>query len=270
MLFYFTATGNSLYAAKCLDAKPISIAKAIHDKNKVYADERIGIVCPIYGHEMPALVKDFLRSSQFRTGYFYIILTYGKFHGGAAELARAYAGNLGIQPSYINVVLMADNYLPAFDMEEEKKLDKDIDKQLSIIKHDIAAKKVFFSPVTEQDREIHRKFEDYRNRNQVPDLFRITDECIGCGICSKVCPMKCFRIENQKSMRIPDGCISCMACIHACPMKAIALRIPEKNPRARYRNENISLCELIEANNQMEEESRCRPHDDLQAERINQ
>ena len=33
MVFYFTATGNSLYVAKELDAHPVSIAQAIHDPN---------------------------------------------------------------------------------------------------------------------------------------------------------------------------------------------------------------------------------------------
>ena len=33
-------------------------------------------------------------------------------------------------------------------------------------------------------------------------------------------------------------------------MMAIQLNVPEKNPEARYRNENISLCEIVNANNQ--------------------
>jgi ferredoxin len=44
-----------------------------------------------------------------------------------------------------------------------------------------------------------------------------------------------------------------MACIHACPQKAITLKMPEKNPSARYRNPAISLAEIIAANNQNKE-----------------
>lgn len=44
-----------------------------------------------------------------------------------------------------------------------------------------------------------------------------------------------------------------MDCIHACPMLAAKLKILEKNPRARYRNENISICGIIAANDQWEE-----------------
>ena len=72
MIFYFTATGNSLYVAKQMDDNRISIAQAIHDQRKVYTADKIGIVCPIFGHEMPELVKEFLKASRFETDYFYI------------------------------------------------------------------------------------------------------------------------------------------------------------------------------------------------------
>lgn len=38
MVFYFTATGNSLYVAKRLDDTPRSIPQCIHDDTMVYAD----------------------------------------------------------------------------------------------------------------------------------------------------------------------------------------------------------------------------------------
>ena len=140
MLFYFTATGNSLSVAKEIEAQPVSIAQAIHDEDKVYRAGSIGIVCPVFGYEMPELMKEFLKASRFETDYFYILLTYGNRHGGAAELAKEYVECLGIHPAYINVVLMADNFLPGFDMEEQKRLDKKVDEQLGRIKADLAQK----------------------------------------------------------------------------------------------------------------------------------
>lgn len=252
MVFYFTATGNSLYVAKELDTHPVSIAQAIHSKDKLYQADSIGIVCPVFGHEMPELVKAFLKESQFETGYFYLLLTYGNRHGGAAELAKAYAEGLGIYLDYINIILMVDNFLPGFDMEEQRLLDKKVEEQIAHIKSDLAERKHFIASVAEQDRASHREFLDRLAHapNMFHDLYEITDDCIGCGICTKVCPKKCFHLEGQKSIWNKTGCISCMACIHACPMLAIQLKIPEKNPRARYRNENVSLCEIVDANNQ--------------------
>ena len=254
MVFYFTATGNSLYVAKQLEPHPVSIAQAVHDSEKVYRAERIGIVCPVFGHEMPQLVKDFLKEYRFETDYFYILLTYGRYHGGASELAEHFVRPLGIRPAYINVILMVDNFLPVFDMDEERKLDKKVEEQLEKIKGDIEGKVRFISPVTEEDRSIHQFYLDLAAK-EPPDsrfhLYQITDQCIGCGICQKVCPKGCFHLEGQKSVWNPEGCLGCMACIHACPMLAIHLTQPEPNPKARYRNENISICEIIDANNQM-------------------
>lgn len=257
MLFFFTATGNSLYVAKRLDDNRISIAQAIHDEEKKYAADKIGIVCPVFGHEVPDLVREFLSEAKFETDYFYVILTYGNRHGGAAELAQKMLEGVGIHPAYINVVRMVDNFLPAFDMSEQKMMDKKVDVQIDQIRKDIGNREKFISPVTDTDRAAHREYLE-RNakmpREAFANVYRITDECIGCGICTKVCPKKCFRMDGQKSVWNPDGCMMCMACIHACPMLAIKMRMPEKNPKERYRNENISICEIVDANNQWREE----------------
>jgi flavodoxin len=90
VLFYFTGTGNSLYVAKQLEKFPVSIPQAIHDTDMHYEDETMGIVCPVYGHEMPQMVKEFLKKAEFVTDYFYLVLTYGHTHGGAAELAEKF------------------------------------------------------------------------------------------------------------------------------------------------------------------------------------
>lgn len=84
MVFYFTGTGNSLYIAKQLDENPVSIPQAIHQKSLEFTSDRIGVVAPVYGHEVPDMVKEFLKAARFHTDYFYMILTYGNRHGGAA------------------------------------------------------------------------------------------------------------------------------------------------------------------------------------------
>ena len=254
MVFYFTATGNSLYAAKQLEKAPVSIAQAVHDLENVYEAEKIGIVCPVYGHEVPALVREFLERSVFKTPYFYMILTYGKRHGGAAELAEQMLTQIGIQPSYLNVLLMVDNFLPGFDMDKERMIDKKVYEHLKMILEDIESEKKFIVPVTNADRADHQVYltKIARELEQAySNLYRITEKCIGCEICTKVCPKNCFTVNEQKSTWHPEGCITCMACIHACPMMAIQMNMPEPNPKARYRNEHISICEIVEANNQV-------------------
>ncbi|MBR5088030.1 MAG: EFR1 family ferrodoxin [Ruminiclostridium sp.] len=250
MIFYFTATGNSLYAARQLDSDCRSIAQEIHGDMQYKADS-IGIVCPIYGHELPPIVKDFIAKAAFDTNYLYLVLTYGNRHGGAAELADEFAKSVGKHFDYINVLLMVDNWLPGFDMDEQRTIDKHIPEQLAAIRLDIAERKQFISAVTDNDREVHKEY--LRRVSELPadtfkKLYRITDECIGCGICTKVCPMGCFSLNGQHAEWDNEKCITCMACAHACPETAIQLNIPEPNPKARYRNEHIGIMDIIESN----------------------
>lgn len=251
MIFYFTATGNSLYVAKQLDNHLVSIPQVVDGNNLSFRDDSIGVVCPVFGHEAPPMVQTFLRKASFETAYFYMILTYGNRHGGAVELAKQRLESCGIQPAYINVVLMADNFLPAFDMEEQKKLDKHVDAQIAAIRSDIESRRHWISPVTDADRAAHQEFlarSSTSPADRWKDIYQVTDACIGCGICTKVCPAGCWTLKNSKPVYEGITCQGCMACIHACPQKAIQLKMPEKNPEARYRNEHITLAEIIQAN----------------------
>ena len=253
MVFYFTGTGNSLYIAKQLSESPVSIPQAMKREMLHFAAERIGIVAPVYGHEMPQMVKDFLKKAEFHTDYFYILLTYGNRHGGAAELAKQVCDQCGVKVNYINVIQMVDNWLPSFDMNEQKALDKHIPQQLAPILADLNAKKNAISPVTDADRAAHQQFLAGISRMPADawqHLLKISDACIGCGICEKVCPSGSIRVENRKAIHRAGNCQTCLACVHACPQKAIGLVMPEKNPNARYRNEHISLQEIIAANEQ--------------------
>lgn len=254
MVFYFTGTGNSLYIAKQIEREPISIPQIMQRECLEFTAERIGIVAPVYGHEVPTMVKEFLRKSVFYTNYFYMILTYGNRHGGAAELAKKLCDECGVSVNYINVILMADNWLPGFDMDEQKKIDKKVEENMDKILSDLAKRKNMISEVTDIDRAAHQQFLD--RMSQMPadvwqHLLRVTGNCVGCGTCEKVCPSSSIHVVDGKAVHIPGNCQTCLACAHACPQKAIQLTIPEANPDARYRNEHISLHEIMESNCQL-------------------
>lgn len=79
--------------------------------------------------------------------------TYGSRHGEAAELAQGMLKEFGIYPSYINVVLMADNFLPGFDMEEQKRMDKKVDAQIARIREDIGNIDIWDFALTDEEME---------------------------------------------------------------------------------------------------------------------
>ena len=267
MVFYFTATGNSLYAARCLEENPISIPQALRKPGQVYEAESIGIVYPNYGGNVPPIVQDFLRKNTFHAAYFYMIATYGRNAGASVDSADDLCKACGIRLDYFRALLMVDIFLPNFDILEELRLDKNIDGQIAVIRADLAARKkevLLSSPEEKEARKRHiaeRRAKQAAERGGAPapdlshgKMFRITEACVGCGTCSRVCPEGDYVIKDGRAVHNGGFCQSCFACVHNCPAKAIRLVIPEKNPEARFRNPAVSLEDIIHSNCQTDAE----------------
>lgn len=254
MVFYFTATGNSLYVAKRLDENPISIPQVLKQANLDFTDAAIGIVFPIYAGRAPKIVIDFLKISKFNTDYLYFIGTYGNHDSAICETVPAECEKLGIKIDYMNTVSMVDNYLPVFDMEREKKADKGTENKIEKIIADITAKRKGIPNVTAIGRRLAKQVWTMEKlRLMVNDGSQLkikTDKCTGCGVCKTVCPIDNIIIGNGIAVRKRSKCEYCLACAHNCPQKAITIKRGEKNPNARYINENITLQEIINSNNQ--------------------
>jgi ferredoxin len=64
-----------------------------------------------------------------------------------------------------------------------------------------------------------------RYLENVVSLKLDVDKCIGCGMCSNVCPHGVLEIENRKA-RITDrdACIECGACAGNCPVEALTVK----------------------------------------------
>lgn len=62
----------------------------------------------------------------------------------------------------------------------------------------------------------------YRKTMGYTDKLKISGNCIGCGLCASVCPMKNITIQEGRAIG-GNRCTMCYRCISRCPQKAITL-----------------------------------------------
>lgn len=268
VVLYFTGTGNCLYVARQLAGKEgeiLSIPQLMRKKQfEIEADE-IGLVYPIYGHMPPYMVREFIKKAQLKAEYKFAVLTYGMRKCNAVEIWDGISRKAGNVFDYIGTIVMVDNWLPNFDMNEQMKIDKHIPENLAKITSDLSNRRRWHEPVTQEEREQHEGFMSLSGLDpevgflmKADRSFRVTDDCIHCGICTYVCPRGNYQLTGQ-GVKMQGDCEFCFACIQNCPQRAIQFKKnedgtwpdgSEKNPNARYRNENVSLMELKLANNQ--------------------
>ncbi len=266
LVFYFTATGNSLYIARQLASEgnePLSIPQLLKNRQLEFEADEIGIVYPIYGHMPPNMVKEFLQTAKLKANYLFCVPTFGARKCSAVEIWDNLAKTCGYKFDYICTLMMVDNWLHAFDMNEQMKMDKHIPEQLTKIQEDIAAHRQWHEPTTQEERDMHAGFMQFSGLNErdaflmsASERFLIEGNCIECGICIQVCPRGNYKLTSR-GITANGQCDYCLACIHACPQKAIQFRPsenpllgPERNPKARYRNEHVSLMDIKRANDQ--------------------
>ena len=73
----------------------------------------------------------------------------------------------------------------------------------------------------------------YRKTSGYTDKLKICDACIGCGLCSRNCPMGNIEIKDHRA--IPGKqCTMCYRCISLCPQKAINLLGERVQEQCRY------------------------------------
>lgn len=161
IILYFTATGNSLYIARQLsdeNTELLSIPQMVKQGRHDFEAEEIGIVYPIYGHMPPNMVRNFIKQARIKANYKFAILTYGMLDFNAAELWDGISRKAGTKFDYINTLVMVDNWLPNFDMNEQMKMDKHIPEQVEKIKADLDRQRKWIKPATDDDRRNHDGF----------------------------------------------------------------------------------------------------------------
>ena len=268
IILYFTATGNCLHVARQLaesEEQLLSIPQMIKQNQYEFEADEIGLVYPIYGHMPPNMVRNFIKKAKLKAAYKFAVLTYGARKCDSVEIWNDISSKAGNKFDYINTLVMVDNWLPNFDMNEQIKIDKHIPENLRQITEDLSQRRHWYEPVSEEERQMHAGFmarseldPEVGFLKKSENYFVVTKNCIDCGACTDVCPRGNYEFTSN-GIKMQGDCDFCFACIQNCPQKAIQfkkndedplLANGERNPNARYRNEHISLVDIKRANRQ--------------------
>lgn len=249
--FYFSATGNSLYVAKRIGGELLSIPQMLKVGKCEFEDEVIGFVFPCYGFGLPRMVVDFLQKSKFKAEYVFAIMTYGNKAASGLKHMEKVGSEAGIHFDYTNEILMVDNYLPLFKIEDQLKKEnsKKIEENLDQIVSDIESRRRKLTRKGVVSAVFSKLIHDLFAKKQFDagdKKFVIQNNCNSCKVCEKVCPKANIKIGVKPEFL--HRCDGCYACIHHCPQNAIHLKSERSN--ARFINRNVKLQELIDANNQ--------------------
>lgn len=248
MIFFFTGTGNSEYAARRIAKKikvdAVSIGESIKagvSRFRLDDGEALGFVFPIYAWSVPGIVNRFITGMElenYSDQHVFAVFTCGASIGSAyADLKKTLAKK-GIELKYARDLMMPENYIVMFKStppEKQEKIFAAADLAINAIARDVAAKKEDViitgrNPARVFSFAMNRLFRKYALGTR---KFHVTDACISCEFCEKVCPESAIVIEEGRPKWHKESCAKCMACINRCPVQAIEYGGSTKN-RQRY------------------------------------
>ncbi len=250
-IFYFTSTGNSLNVAKNFDAELISIPQAIKEGNFNYSDNKIGFIFPTYNFSVPRIVVEFIEKLQITSPYIFVIAVHAGTSMGVLNHFISLAEKRDIKVDYATTITTHSNYLPLSDMTKvisktnTNTINKNIKEIVTDINsniHKIDTKNFLISGISSLTYKMVSKLPNKNHEN-----FSIDNNCTLCSVCAKSCPIK--NITVDETVNYDNKCMFCLACTHACPQNSI--RVKKEKSTKRYRNENVTLEEIIYSNNQL-------------------
>ena len=258
MIFYFSGTGNSKWAAKTLALETgdtlVSIPEVINSDCSftIEKDEHVGFIFPIHGWRVPNIVKEFLTKLTIKTlgedtshvkHYCFCLVTAGDSIGKAMERFQQQLKSVTVNDAQslkaVCSLIMPESYvgLPGMDVDTKEK---------ELKKKELASKQLKeFSNILKQ--RPHKDSNQIWGWNQlirgpIPSFFSghvggfferflITDKpfhvdsrrCVKCGICANVCPVSDIKggLGFEPEWLHNGKCLTCFSCYHHCPHHAI-------------------------------------------------
>lgn len=255
VIYYFTGTGNSLWAARQLaEHLPGALLRPMAPRVRAGVQVRpeadtVGIVFPVYFFGLPSLVERFAGMLDTSgTRYLFAAVTMGGM-GGTAAL-RQLDGILSRNGKRLDAgiaVRMPGNYLVKYSPpppDQQESLFRNAGPALASFAGAVRARRKARPGLAPVTGLIHGlMYPRFVSSLHAADReFTVSDACTSCGTCVTVCPVENITLEAGRPVW-HHHCELCLACIHHCPVEAIQ-RGKRTVGRARYRHPSISVDDL--------------------------
>ena len=238
-IYYFTGTGNSMRAARVIANKlgDVEIVSMRMNPMNVSATDCdvIGFIYPVYHWTMPAPAVEFVERLEINPeAYIFAIAMPSFVCGIACEKLEEILNKKGAHICYGNLVNSVANYAIVYPPFPPAKLvvprtERKLKKLAEAISKNEARPYPRASAFVRKKR--NSKMGPYLELQKYADNpFTVSDECISCGLCSRVCPCNNLAIENGRPVFM-HHCANCMACVVNCPKRAIGYEITSQDSK---------------------------------------
>ena len=242
MIFYFTGTGNSLFAAEALadeGESVISMVEAARSKTFHYTlkhGEALGFVFPVYFYTVSDPVLEFVRALTVENADFvYAVIPCGASIGPAGGFLKSELRKRGLELQHVDAPVVPDGALIFYDVDppetQERKLEAAA-KELSVIRQAIRRREG--NRITGSALAGKAGLAAY-HACMSTRKFYADDSCIGCGKCAAVCPVGAISVTAGHPVWVKRRCLKCCGCISRCPASAIQYG-KKTSSRRRYVN----------------------------------
>lgn len=240
MIFYFSGTGNTRWAAEYLALRTNDRLLFIPDELKgdcqytLSEGERIGFCFPVHGWQPPAIVRKFIAKLTIvgsRGHYCFALCTCGDNVGDTMAIFNRDLEQRGLKAMSTFSLIMPETYvcLPFMytdTKERERQKIETARKELHGIAETVERRLEGIEKLTKGAMPLLYSYVigGYFNKRMITDIpFRVDNSCIRCGRCAEVCPTANI-IGGKGTLpqwRHDGNCTCCLACYHHCPKHAI-------------------------------------------------
>lgn len=229
---YLSGTGNTKHCieklTKLIDCKaetiPLendSVIKKIQENNMLI------LGYPTQFSNAPFMVRDFIKKNShlWKGKKVLCVATMGAFSGDGAgctsRLLKKY-GAIILGGLHIHMPdSVCDSKLLKKTVEENKKIVIEADKKIEQAAENIKKgnyPKEGISFLYHIAGLLGQRLWYYSKTTGYSHKLKISDACVGCGLCESLCPMKNIKVKDGKAEG-GDKCTMCYRCISSCPKK---------------------------------------------------